>query len=715
MPRSPCPVSILFAVGWSNRWGVLAAILVVAAGYRALEAPRIGRTADGALAITDPDACYHLRRAALTLETGLVPTFDRFLNAPEGSPCPWPPLFDRVLAGTASVLGGLDRAALVLPVLLGVLACAVAFGLGRRLFGPRVGLLAALVLALLPAARQATRAGMADHHGAAQLLWVLLAWAGFQSGCPDGARSRLAGVLVGLVAAAATGVQVASLAPLALWAACLWVWAIASPAARRGALEMGACAMAVWGACLWWMGADSGWVGTLQNLSPLHGWLGLGAAGVFAVSRAAVAGFTPPLQRAWLILAPVLALGPAAASARGREIVSGAWAWVAGTDPFMSLVGESQALLAGGQTAWMEQTLTWLFPVGLAIWARELTLPHFGRRFVALAALGTGAMALAQRRFGVLHAPFLAVGAAAAVSHALAWATAKSGRGRTWALAGVAVALVVAVRPAIMIVAGQTVAGLGWAEDPQRALRVERVTALRALGERAGGNPLADPLAEPPPRVMSPWGLGHVLAWHAGVPGVAVNFGRYVGEENWRDAARFLVTSSADEGLGLMAKHGARWVVVESSTLREVPVLRQAADRPHEGKISLAGRLMKQGGSGVFYLRLVDQSAGTDAAPDGTVIPLWRVFELVAGARVGFPSEWRARVRGRITVSPPRGEPFEWWGPARQEERPDGTGRQVLHVPYAGTLAWETEDGRSGTIEITDRDVTIGLLIEAGR
>ncbi len=694
---------------------MLAAILVVAAGYRALEAPRIGRTADGALAITDPDACYHLRRAALTLENGSVPTFDRFLNAPKGSPCPWPPLFDQTLAATARLLGGLDLAALVLPVVLGVLACAAACGLGARLFGPRVGLLAALVLALLPVARQATRAGMADHHGAAQLLWVLLAWAGFQSGCPDGARSRLAGVLVGLVAAAATGVQVASMAPFALWAACLWGWAVASPAARRGALEMGACALGVWTLCVWPMGAGSGWRGTLQNLSPLHGWLGLGAASLFAVSRAACAGFTAPLQRAWLLLAPVLALAPAAASARGREIAAGAWAWVAGTDPFMSLVGESQALLAGGQTAWMAQTLTWLFPVGLLVWGRELLRPHFGRRFVALAALGTGAMALAQRRFGVLHAPFLAVGAAAALSHALAWATAKSGRGRTGALVGIALVLVVAVRPAIMIVAGQTVAGLGLTEDPRRALRVERVGALRALGKRAGGHALADPLAEPPAAVMAPWGLGHALAWHAGVPGVAVNFGRYVGEENWRDAAKFMVTSNADEGLDLMARHGARWVVVESSTLREVPMLRQAADRPPEGKISLAGRLMKQGGGGVFYLRLVDQSAGTDAAPDGSEVPAWRIFELVAGARVGFPSEWRARVRGRITVSPPRGEPFEWWGPARQEERPDGTGRQVLHVPYAGTLAWETEDGRSGVVEISDRDVTIGLLIEATR
>lgn len=145
--------------------------------------------------IDDPDAAYHLRRVQIALAGGEVPDSDRFLSHPGGSPVPWPPLFDGVLAlsnslatGRPGAMGvsddyeaGLEARAAAAPPLLGLFAT-LAVALAAALFvrrvrphpeclsrgyviGPTVAaVLAALCYATSPIAVWYGAAGRIDHH-----------------------------------------------------------------------------------------------------------------------------------------------------------------------------------------------------------------------------------------------------------------------------------------------------------------------------------------------------------------------------------------------------------------------------------------------------------------------------------------------------------------------------------------------------------------------
>ena len=61
-----------------------------------------------------------------------------------------PPLYPHVLAAMYNLFGPRPEPMYVLQVLLGAGTCVLVLGLGRRVFSPRVGLLGALICALLP-------------------------------------------------------------------------------------------------------------------------------------------------------------------------------------------------------------------------------------------------------------------------------------------------------------------------------------------------------------------------------------------------------------------------------------------------------------------------------------------------------------------------------------------------------------------------------------
>jgi len=154
--------------------------------------------------IDDPDAAYHLRRIEVALVAGTTPSEDRFLSFPNGSPVPWPPFFDGLLAmnnrlatGKPGAMGLTDtyeadleaRAAGTPPILgfLATLAVALAAGFFVRrcrpnpecmtrgyVVGPTAGAaLAALIYATSPIAVWYADAGRIDHHVFVALLLAL--------------------------------------------------------------------------------------------------------------------------------------------------------------------------------------------------------------------------------------------------------------------------------------------------------------------------------------------------------------------------------------------------------------------------------------------------------------------------------------------------------------------------------------------------------------
>lgn len=121
------------------------------------------------------DSFYHMRRIFYTAEN--FPTtlwFDSYLNHPWGLELLWPPLFDQVVAGAALLFGGspraIEMAGAFVPPALGSGSILVLYLLAKKLFGARVALLSAVLLAIDPKHITRTHFGCADHDVLESLL-----------------------------------------------------------------------------------------------------------------------------------------------------------------------------------------------------------------------------------------------------------------------------------------------------------------------------------------------------------------------------------------------------------------------------------------------------------------------------------------------------------------------------------------------------------------
>jgi hypothetical protein len=148
-----------------------------------------------------------------------------------GVPVDKPPLYLYTLAGSLIAFGRSEVAARLPSLASSMLGIAILYRLGRRLYGPPVGLLAALFLALSPFDILFARTAFTD---SMLVLWALAAlWAAAAG------RWLVAGVALGL--AFATKQHALFAIPLTLAVG----WAPAGPAApgRRRAREFSACAL----------------------------------------------------------------------------------------------------------------------------------------------------------------------------------------------------------------------------------------------------------------------------------------------------------------------------------------------------------------------------------------------------------------------------------------------------------------------------------------
>ncbi len=125
----------------------------------------------------------------------------------------WPPLYPFSIASLYAVLGVDHRVVVFAQVLLGTLLCWLVYRIGQRVAGERVGLVAALLVAINP-----TFVFMTNLLASENLFTVLLAWAVLLAVRPwRSARMHLiTGVLFGLAALTrAIGLMVPAIA--ALW------------------------------------------------------------------------------------------------------------------------------------------------------------------------------------------------------------------------------------------------------------------------------------------------------------------------------------------------------------------------------------------------------------------------------------------------------------------------------------------------------------------
>src|SRR5262245_19804278 len=218
----------------------LAALTLGAVGVRVLVAPASG-------GLVDVDADLHLRRALLALARGAnaLRAVDPMIAWPDGARVDWPPAFDMFLAGLAALCGDrFERAAALAIPMLGALAIPVAYKWARTVLGSGGALLAAGVVALLPAHVELTRVGRVDHH----VLEPTFLWLGLSAVASGEAFAAGIALLLlfmvsptGLIGAALMGAaglwRLRHRPRLAVPAAVLLLAAGAAVAARAGAFQ----------------------------------------------------------------------------------------------------------------------------------------------------------------------------------------------------------------------------------------------------------------------------------------------------------------------------------------------------------------------------------------------------------------------------------------------------------------------------------------------
>ncbi|HMK46232.1 MAG TPA: oligosaccharyl transferase, archaeosortase A system-associated [Methanocella sp.] len=159
---------------------LLLGIIIVGLFFRML--PTLYAIRNGHILFTEFDPYYHMRRITFTVHNFPFANFyDAYVNYPNGYFVGWPPLFDVIAAGLSLVFGlgspnqfTIELVSALLPVGMGLLAIVAAYYFVKEVFNEKVGLLAAFVMALLPASVFRSTFADTDHHVFEVLLSLTL-------------------------------------------------------------------------------------------------------------------------------------------------------------------------------------------------------------------------------------------------------------------------------------------------------------------------------------------------------------------------------------------------------------------------------------------------------------------------------------------------------------------------------------------------------------
>jgi len=704
----------------------------------------------GVRLIGDSDPHYHVLRAERWLHGSPgAPWTDPNLDWPYGADVPWPPLFDGLIAVSARVVFGasprreqLAAAAAFLPVILGLLLVLLVARTGRRLLGERSGWIAAALVAVLPAATDPTELGRPDQHAAELVLFT--------------------GILLGFLAALRPGrtwrapaVALALLGPLAFWT---WMgsalhllvplltlatlhatgWsddedgASALRAMAGGGLG-GAALLAATVALLGKPGAL--WSGAATGVGGLHAAL-LGAAGLFPalllVARSRRRGPVPfTLRVAELAAAAGLPLAALLAVPTLRAGVVGGWvalragnAWYEQIQEFQPLVhpwirplgGELLTLLRGlGLVPAVAALGAWWTAVALRAdperTSTRLTL------LVALALLVPAT--ILRRRFGAYSVIPIAIAAEAGIRllGALLAARLPSAHVRIGARGLRALILAALVAPALPE---------HLASDRTLSPGEEATLAWIAAAPRVQGREA----------VLAPWSWGHFIQYFCDRPVVSSPFGSEAGPRSLEDTATFWFATSGRAAEAILARRRVGLILLANQPIQPIDQFGHAppgTPPPFDLFYDLLeGRTIEPRPS---YWTLVpnrlffDDGRGTEAWPplDGFRLlyespstspddPLresqWKVFQQVAGARLGVRTTPGAEVRAATSALSNAGRSFDWEVSGRAG--PDGLAR--LRLPYASGVngavkagPWIVTDGAaSAAVVIHEAEILAG-------
>ena len=149
---------------------ILAGVLALGLVIRLL--PLLYTIVDGRIILMGPDSYYHMRRIVYTIFHFPIPNFfDTYVNYPNGYYIGWPPLYD-IISAAASLLLGLGHpdaltteiASSMVSVLMGIAAIALTYYVVKDIISEKAALIAALLMAIMPAAVFRSLFSVVGHH-----------------------------------------------------------------------------------------------------------------------------------------------------------------------------------------------------------------------------------------------------------------------------------------------------------------------------------------------------------------------------------------------------------------------------------------------------------------------------------------------------------------------------------------------------------------------
>jgi dolichyl-diphosphooligosaccharide--protein glycosyltransferase len=647
------------------------------------------------------DAFFHARRALYSfVNFPAILHFDPYMAYPDGASAPAPPLFDWVTAAVARLFGDEVRtlevtAAWATPV-TGALFALPAYAIGRSIATPAVGLVAAVLTALLPSGLLVTRLGNFDHHGAVAL--IAACWLAASVSKTSSLASRCA--FQAAAACAMLFTWSGSLLYLALAAGAQFAAFVVLPGGVKMLRALGLGLAAAAAPTALWLATTPAPLGgpfSDQTLSWLH-LLGLLAIVAVALglslweerrnTRSVGMRALRLLLVGLAVVAPLLVL-PAVRDSLldGLAFLGKRDVW-AGTNPEQLPLyhASNRAAHAATRLGWFAYLVPVLpLYVGIRIrWSEH----RQGLMVLLVWLLALTALLLSQVRYGTDYTVLGCVVLALAlwdVRRLLARALP----------AAVATALVVAATLAALYPAytGFHRTGLRYAlttagsDEPKlrpnhRFWREAHFAArIRELTPDPGD--FFDASVTPSYGIVAPITMGHHLLYAARRPVSANNLGPYLDIDKYRIVDSFYKTRDEDEALQAIDRLGARYVV---TALGQGPPssFSQNLHRTHDS----AGPTRSSTGR----LRLVESADPTRQAGrgrGGITIP-FKLFERVEGALLQASAPAGTRVRAQIEVAS-RAITFEFrvWG------HTDETGVASLRLPYA--------TGQDGPVSTADR------------
>jgi asparagine N-glycosylation enzyme membrane subunit Stt3 len=616
-----------------NELVLLATVFTVALGVRLLS---VAAATEGGLRLGSPDAYAHLRRAtAITRSFPAVTVRDPWLNHPDGGVFIWPPAFDLLGGGISRLAFGADatrdevaRVLAVLPPLLGALHVVPLFFLARRVLSRRRALLAACAYSVLPVAAVWSQFGHADQHVAETLLLLLLLLALARTrvagerrasfGRAFAAGAALAAMVLTWQGAVFAGVLSFAWAAFALRPSVAVTFAVSS----AGLTALGTLPYAS-GLELPFTFVSFGWFQPALLLAGASAVAAIAAARSRGIARRACAGLGFLLLAATAPVAPDLARGlfggaryvvSHTAGVARDEMARGGY--LSYPKDWIGLIAESRPLLRPPFLATLRNAVEEsspgivLLPVAVALWVRRRP----DRRLLGLFGAVLLLMTLSQQRNGYYLAPFAALALAEALAR---FAPRGVMRPRPAAVAAASLLVVLPGLPHY----GRIVTYAG-APGTDLVETLERLGSLYPPPFDAAGHTVPEPGSAA--GVFCPWSAGHFVTALSGYPAAADPFGY-----GFRRQARLYTTPDDAEAARILREARCAWLF--TTDLRAVlPAYAAAAGRPPTPLAATFAVRVHESASPrpLPFLELAIDSRTAYRAPDGRVVPRFRVFRV---------------------------------------------------------------------------------------